>query len=192
MMFNILFLFSVLFLVESLEVVESTFPMSGDYNAEKTRLGGVEPPTYSKTYHRVLPGGHEHAEVNVLNQPGANSWSSSYQKQQSFGSSSPQDSARSSQAYQNALANHMAMQKMHQDNMMMSMGMGLGVPTVYGSTHKFSPYAPEFDNWMHQHMRFMENMMKFQQKQFEAIQTMILEMQKNMATRIKSNRNVYH
>ncbi|KAF1750755.1 hypothetical protein GCK72_017306 [Caenorhabditis remanei] len=62
-----------------------SFPTGQDYQKEKAKEG-QEPANYKKTYHRVIPGGSEHAEVVASNGPGSNSFSQTYSKHQSFGS----------------------------------------------------------------------------------------------------------
>ncbi|EFP01140.1 hypothetical protein CRE_09955 [Caenorhabditis remanei] len=56
-----------------------SFPTGQDYQKEKAKEG-QEPANYKKTYHRVIPGGSEHAEVVASNGPGSNSFSQTYSK----------------------------------------------------------------------------------------------------------------
>uniref|UniRef100_A0A8R1EF97 Uncharacterized protein n=1 Tax=Caenorhabditis japonica TaxID=281687 RepID=A0A8R1EF97_CAEJA len=71
----------------SVEIQDGAFPTGTDYRKEKEQQGGHDPSNYKKVYHRVIPGGAEHAEVVASNAPGSNSFSQTYSKHQSFGSS---------------------------------------------------------------------------------------------------------
>ncbi|EGT39473.1 hypothetical protein CAEBREN_01623 [Caenorhabditis brenneri] len=106
-----------------------SFPTGTDYQNEKTKEGH-DPTNYKKTYHKVIPGGSEHAEVIASNGPNSNSFSQTYSKHQSFGS-----------------ADTMQSQMMYSDS--------------------------GFDDWMRNHMRMMDEMMRMQNAQIQALQQLI-------------------
>ncbi|CCF23333.1 Spore coat protein [Caenorhabditis elegans] len=80
-----------------------SFATGTDYQKEKERQG-QDPNNYKKTYHKEIPGGSEHAEVVASNEPGSNSWSQTYSKHQSFGSSDTQQSQSFSSINNNAMS----------------------------------------------------------------------------------------
>ncbi|CAO4380295.1 unnamed protein product [Caenorhabditis nigoni] len=178
-----------------------SFPVGTDYQKEKLAQG-QDPANYKKTYHKVIPGGSEHAEVVASNGPGSNSFSQTYEKHQSFGSSdtsqsrsfssinSPSaissetakkmDEAESmaesirkniAKAQKDAMDRHNALMSQMQKNMAsMRMGMGMGSP--FGSSEP-KMYSDGFDDWMQNHIQMMNEMMRMQNAQIQALQQLI-------------------
>ncbi|EGT34651.1 hypothetical protein CAEBREN_09122 [Caenorhabditis brenneri] len=175
-----------------------SFPTGTDYQNEKTKEGH-DPTNYKKTYHKVIPGGSEHAEVIASNGPNSNSFSQTYSKHQSFGSADTMQS-------QDAMDRHNAIMSSIQRSMG---GMGMGAPMApFGKTplsnsliyvqvlqdlpsqrwaempktntihtallYSFMMYSDSgFDDWMRNHMRMMDEMMRMQNAQIQALQQLI-------------------
>ncbi|CAL2045592.1 unnamed protein product [Caenorhabditis brenneri] len=141
-----------------------SFPTGTDYQNEKTKEGH-DPTNYKKTYHKVIPGGSEHAEVIASNGPNSNSFSQTYSKHQSFGSADTMQS-------QDAMDRHNAIMSSIQRSMG---GMGMGAPMApFGSAEPKMMYSDSgFDDWMRNHMRMMDEMMRMQNAQIQALQQLI-------------------
>ncbi|ULT90537.1 hypothetical protein L3Y34_008693 [Caenorhabditis briggsae] len=140
-----------------------SFPVGTDYHKEKLAQG-QDPANYKKTYHKEIPGGSEHAEVVASNGPGSNSFSQTYSKHQSFGSS---DTSQS----RDAMDRHNALMSRMQQNMAgMRMGMGMGSP--FGSSEP-KMYSDGSDDWMQNHIQMMNEMMRMQNEQIQALQQLI-------------------
>ncbi|ULT90538.1 hypothetical protein L3Y34_008693 [Caenorhabditis briggsae] len=178
-----------------------SFPVGTDYHKEKLAQG-QDPANYKKTYHKEIPGGSEHAEVVASNGPGSNSFSQTYSKHQSFGSSDTSQSRSFSsinnpsaissetakkmdeadsmaesirkniaKAQKDAMDRHNALMSRMQQNMAgMRMGMGMGSP--FGSSEP-KMYSDGSDDWMQNHIQMMNEMMRMQNEQIQALQQLI-------------------
>ncbi|CAI2353207.1 unnamed protein product [Caenorhabditis sp. 36 PRJEB53466] len=184
----------------AVEIKDGAFPTGTDYQKEK-ETQGQDPANYKKVYHRVIPGGHEHAEVVASNGPGSNSWSQTYSKHQSFGSADTVQSQSYSSSNGNAAKNAVqktaaekirnSIEKAHKDAMarhneimssiQQSMGMGLGgmgmggigMPSPFGSSDPKITYYDGFEQWMKGHVRMMNEMMRMQNAHMQALERLI-------------------